>query len=119
MTWKVHIERAPWRLASRLHMARENPDGTLDIVGPLTMTRVAPYSFAGTEEGGILGDTDEGQCEQFLQAIMDAAWAEGIRPTAYADPTNELSAVRYHLEDMRKLALPQASPKRTEGMGDG
>lgn len=50
-----------------------------------------------TEDG--LGDVTG-----FLQAALDAAWEQGLRPTTYADHTNELKAVRYHLEDMRLLA---------------
>lgn len=30
-----------------------------------------------------------------------------MRPRGFKDHTNELTAVRYHLEDMRKLALPK------------
>ena len=44
----------------------------------------------------------------FLQAMLDVAWEAGLRPASFKDHTNELTAVRYHLEDMRKLAL---SPK--------
>lgn len=40
----------------------------------------------------------------FLQAAMDCAWEMGMRPIGAADATQELAAVRYHLEDMRKLA---------------
>ncbi|KKL84524.1 hypothetical protein LCGC14_1963900 [marine sediment metagenome] len=40
----------------------------------------------------------------FLRAMMDAAWEIGLRPSGYEDHANELSAVRDHLADMRKLA---------------
>ena len=47
----------------------------------------------------------------FLQAALDAAWEMGLRPKGFADHANELTAVRYHLEDMRALAKIPARPK--------
>lgn len=38
------------------------------------------------------------------QAVLDEAWRIGMRPKGFADHTNELTAVRYHLEDMRAMA---------------
>lgn len=75
-------------------------------VDPLTLTKQArtgakPMMSAtrSDREDGI-GDDIDG----FLQAALELAWEIGLRPQGYADPTNELGAVRYHLEDMRKLA---------------
>lgn len=41
-----------------------------------------------------------------LRKIFEALWADGMRPSDFnaKDHANELTAVRYHLEDMRKLA---------------
>lgn len=41
----------------------------------------------------------------FMQAIMNEAWEHGMRPTGFKDVQNETVAIRYHLEDMRKLAF--------------
>lgn len=46
-----------------------------------------------------------GDVTGFVQAVMDAAWEAGLRPSQYRDAIQELGAVRYHLEDMRSLAL--------------
>lgn len=43
--------------------------------------------------------------EDFLQTMLNTAWDFGQRPAGFKDHTNELTAVRYHLEDMRTLAL--------------
>ena len=51
----------------------------------------------------MLGDYAH-ETDDFLRAIVDAAWDAGIRPTGFGDHTNELKATRYHLEDMRLLA---------------
>jgi hypothetical protein len=59
-------------------------------------------------------DVDDGlapSASDFLQAIMDAGWEQGIRPRKFKDHTNELTAVRYHLEDMRALAFETAKPQ--------
>ncbi len=59
-------------------------------------------------------DVDDGlapSTNDFLQAIMDAGWEQGIRPRKFKDHTNELTAVRYHLEDMRALTFKTATPQ--------
>jgi hypothetical protein len=43
--------------------------------------------------------------EQFLQTILDTAWEHGFRPSGFKDIENETKAIRYHLEDMRKLVF--------------
>ncbi len=45
---------------------------------------------------------------QVLQSIMDTAWENGMRPTGFTDVKNETAAIRYHLEDMRKLIFERA-----------
>lgn len=42
---------------------------------------------------------------QFLQALADAAWEAGIYPRQIKDKQDELTAVKYHLEDMRKIVF--------------
>jgi hypothetical protein len=39
----------------------------------------------------------------FLQAMVDAAWKRGIKPSQMEKQTAELSAVTAHLDDMRML----------------
>ena len=41
------------------------------------------------------------------QELMDSLWSCGIRPTEGAGSAGALSAVKYHLEDMRKLVFHQ------------
>jgi hypothetical protein len=51
-----------------------------------------------------------GGVTNFLQAALDCAWNAGMRPTGYKPEKNEseIAAVRYHLEDMRTLAIQRA-----------
>lgn len=115
MTWKVHIEQQPWRMATRLHMVRKRADGRRDVVLPLTMDTAESGDLA-RDHGGILGDVAHEEAAEFLRAFMDAGWELGIRPTKFASHADELAAVRYHLEDMRQLVgvKVSAEPRRED-----
>ena len=39
----------------------------------------------------------------FIQALVDAAWKEGIRPEALQADASEIGATKRHLEDMRNI----------------
>lgn len=100
--WKVYVEDKPWEMSATLHMVRDTGDG-LDVVEPLTLKRMDRFGLSAPSRG-ILGDATREEAFNFLRAIMDQAWEMGIRPTKFKDHTNELKAVRDHLQDMRKLA---------------
>jgi len=87
--------------AHELFIIKEEPDGSRAAIVDYTLTKLGRH---GTDV--TLGDSpkplyDDGS---FLQAMLDAAWEAGFRPKDFKDHTNEFTAVRYHLEDMRKLA---------------
>lgn len=46
---------------------------------------------------------------QVLQAILDACWGYGLRPTGFKSIADETSAIKYHLEDMRRLVFKDAT----------
>ena len=100
--WKAYIENRPWEMRRCLHVVRNDQPGSIAYVQALTMVSVPEGSLI-TDNNGILGDTYR-EVDDFLQAIVDAAWGVGIRPTGLDDHTNELKAIRFHLEDMRLLA---------------
>jgi len=101
--WRVFVENKPWLGTKSLHLAREENDGSISVVTDLELTTIGPGKLLPNHDG-ILGQSHRGEVDDFLRAIMDAAWELGIRPTGFLDHTNELTAVRFHLEDMRKLA---------------
>ncbi len=104
MTWKVYLENSPEWGTTRLHMANlKGHDGRVDIVQPLILKTVEQGVLL-TGQSGLLGDTTREECKEFLRSLMDAAWDIGIRPIKFTDHTNELTAIRYHLEDMRTLS---------------
>ncbi len=108
----VHLRTTPgWELFHRYDVAVDefqvfirlvDHSGQKWAVDPFTFTKLpasAPLlpSVGPPPEQGV-------NVNGFLQAALDVAWEIGLRPQGFADPANELTAVRYHLEDMRTLA---------------
>ena len=46
-----------------------------------------------------------------LRALLDGLLAVGIKPSVPIENTSELKAVKYHLEDMRKLVFNVKAPQ--------
>lgn len=42
-----------------------------------------------------------------LQYLMDSMWRKGIRPSNGEGSVGEIGALKYHLEDMRKLVFKE------------
>lgn len=106
--WKAYFEKQPWSLTESLHIVRETPDGRLEVLRSPEVQSYDPGSFVPQDKPFLKSDYgSRADVRGFMQAVMDAAWEEGMRPTGFADVKNEIAAVRYHLEDMRKLALPK------------
>lgn len=63
------------------------------------------------EEGFVFVDVPatialpDNEFDRFLQQMVDAAWGEGIKPTALAATTIEYEAQNKHLQDMRRLVF--------------
>ncbi len=96
--WKAYLEPRPEWAGHHLYLMRE------DHLGRSFVTNMELETIAG---GGVSPRPDwieVGEAKDFLQAMLDCAWEAGMRPLNFSDHTNELTAVRYHLEDMRTLA---------------
>ena len=104
MTWKAVLETSEMKL-DRLYLFCRAFKGKAQYVKPFVMQErtegqeIEPTMFDTYEniQDGYPGVRD------FMQAILDEAWSHGMRPKSFEEHTNELKAVRYHLEDMRKL----------------
>lgn len=93
------------QLGHRLYVIKERPDGTGFSVQKPTCKARQQYESIGYEDAFLDdGSMPESDVKAFLQAASDAAWEIGIKPKQLENAKNELSAVRYHLEDMRQLA---------------
>lgn len=112
--WGFFIDNRPWELSRSLFIRTyDRQSGKASLVAPFTLTALeyataVPNDSPTLRDGGMEMLVDRGgDIHGFLQAAMDAAWKEGLRPEGYtppADPAPELAALRYHLEDMRTLA---------------
>lgn len=95
-----------------LHISCRRPGGAM-----AARLAVLPMSFKESAimemTDAVLSETFEeerdglGDVTNFLKAIVEAAWEAGIRPDSMKDRQGEIGAVRYHLEDMRRLVFDQ------------
>lgn len=107
LPWKAYLDRKPWERSETLHVHRENSEGRIEVMLPPSVKVYDRGMFVSEDDAFIRSNVETGQATEFLQAMLDLAWTEGMRPRGFADHTNELTATKYHLEDMRKLALPK------------
>lgn len=95
MGWKCFIERADFMRDWRIAIGRPRDDGSIEVMSPPDMVTV-------TERVPMVETLrlPAHDAKAFLQAIVDAAWDEGIRPS---DWSRRCDAQEKHLADMRKL----------------
>lgn len=102
--WKVFIEHTPWNGDShKLHMIHSF-QGKRSAVTNFTLDEITSGQITPCAEIFPVEDKQDG-VTSLLQAMIDAAWEAGFRPRGHEDHNSELTATRYHLEDMRTLAL--------------
>lgn len=106
-TWQMFVDDKPWNGTRKLYIRTRGPDRkqyAIETLGAVEVERgeardVPALSQSVEDKQDGIGDVDH-----FLQAALECAWELGLRPKGFADHSNELTAVRYHLEDMRLLA---------------
>lgn len=107
-TWRAFVDDQPQHGRRDLYIVGPGPTGARSVVQPLELGLVSE----GLVTAPCASETREQQQDGpglvtgLLQAMLDQAWAMGMRPAGYdaKDQGAELAAVRYHLEDMRLLA---------------
>lgn len=89
------IQRELWSNAIAIHMAQETKSGLAIarqvIFEPLTKGELTEPVLRIRQEDA--------------QALADGLYAAGIHPAAAAGSAGQLTAVQYHLEDMRALTF--------------
>lgn len=70
-----------------------------------------PLTFVKVDEDTIIREDTLTLHFEEASALMDELWKAGVRPTDVGTP-GELGAVKYHLEDMRKLVFDSQYIKR-------
>lgn len=108
--FKVFTNYRAWMDDLQVFVTHQDGAGNRGVALPMKFVLVEPGQIV---ESPTISNSDGRDPRDFLQACMDAAWDLGLRPKGFADHTHELTAVRYHLEDMRALAKVPARP------GDG
>lgn len=99
---KVSIYTEPRFDRTHILLYLERPEGKRFVVKP-TELYFEEYSEA---EGAKHTFSMNGlEAKEFLQSMVDEAAKRGIFPKGKEIIENELTAVKYHLEDMRKLVF--------------
>lgn len=112
MTWKAFIRDDNYGFGVQLFVAKtygrsEAYDTLLRPEGGFAFQRV---------EAGVIGPSvpfmDGDMAEEFLQAVLDAAWAHGLRPTGISGERGEIKRLEEHLGDMRAIAFHKVGAQR-------
>ena len=105
MKLKVYCQHEDFANKLNFYIFQDNPDGSRDIC-----TSIDKMEFKKLAEGepipitfSLLGSVTT----PFLQAMANTLKEIGIKAEAEPILENELTAVRYHLEDMRKLVFKE------------
>lgn len=106
MSWTFYVETQPHRrFRQRLHILHDlGPNGAALVARPIEFLKLEPFVAAPEDNCALADEHGVGSVKAFLQAALDAAWEQGLRPTGHQDHTNEIAAVRDHLNDMRAIA---------------
>lgn len=84
-----------------LVMGRELPDGNIQVAKPLEFE---------TTQRGLIKEPMVRLEKNEAQQLFDLLWQEGYRPKDGTGNGGHIEAIKYHLEDMRKLALKSTEP---------
>lgn len=101
--WHVYIEDKDYSSKRNIYVSiLDDATGDRSFVPPVGE---AVALAIGDDPEPTFVDVGRGRrADSLLQAFLDAAWEYGLRPKGFKDHTSELTATRYHLEDMRALA---------------
>lgn len=108
--WQIYLERLPQfgHPGYRMYVMKSEDVSSAQFSVMINATfKTGEASCTVAPEDAFLDDSVgyKPDVRNFLQAMSDAAWEIGIKPKQVEGHTDELKAVRYHLEDMRTLVL--------------
>jgi hypothetical protein len=115
--WQVRVVNHPSSLAVDIFIFREAAGARVEYVSSLSGKGGVELTMAerGTRmEPAVRMD---GYCHQMLQAIADGLHDFGIRRTQEPVLQNELTATKYHLEDVREMISIVAGVKKGDNFG--
>lgn len=94
---KWHAEYQLWSDSFALRLIDKREDGTTAVATNVVMEEREPGS---AYIAPLLAMT-----KQEAQSLFDVLWAEGFRPMDGTGNGGHIEALKYHLEDMRKLVF--------------
>lgn len=97
--WKFAAQREIWSDAISLRIGVKQEDGGFAVAEPLTMRVIDP---------GLMVQPCVSIPFYAAQSLMDELWQAGCRPSQSVGTVGQLEAVKYHLEDMRKLVFKES-----------
>ncbi len=112
MTIKAFAQRDDYSGITKIGIRIDNGGRDFSIVKPMefeTFERVSavplilPYFIEGGAVPHVMGVNDFG--EEFLRAMLNAAWDIGLRPDGFNDTREGMAAKDQHLQDMRAITF--------------
>lgn len=100
MKYQFHAERGIYTRGIKLHMADLSGKGIAVATGIL---------FTTVEDGALREQPLIDLPLESAQQLMDELYHVGVRPSQAAGSAGQLDAIKYHLEDMRTIALGKAA----------
>lgn len=102
--WHVQIDRSDYDRRWTLRAAQFQHDGSTAVLAGGGLFLFEPgKATTDADAPPLFKDASSVTVRAFLQAIVDAAWREGIRPSDLNDWRAKTAGVDAHLQDMRKL----------------
>ena len=106
MKFEVFTEYRDYANELNFYIFKDNLDGSRDICTSLDKMEFTRHNADGTSENIKPTFSIKGMITQpFLQEMANALKKIGIKAEGEPIIENELSAVKYHLEDMRALTF--------------
>lgn len=103
----ARIERGLWKVRARPVLYDNSYELIVGREGLHEETELFVMASAGKHEHGhFIGDEQIMHVDKgFLQAFIDCAWENGLRPTGYQNIHEAMKATDAHLQDMRAVAF--------------
>jgi len=95
---RIHVERRDYGNEIAIFMA------DLDDRKPDKMAQAQPIVFEEVERISGMSPCIV-QPPEFAHRMIDALWDAGFRPSKQIEEASQVVAIKYHLEDMRKLVF--------------
>lgn len=96
-TWHINAQREIWSDAIAIRVGLRSENG-FDVAMPVMMV--------GVEPGAMTQPMIKLPLEA-AQRLMDELWQAGVKPSQSIGSTGQVEAIKYHLEDMRKLVFKE------------